>query len=137
RHKARPGECRADAAEQQRVHVCELTAGGRSVPSDNRDGPEGPSYNLIRRRQSSKSVMPDPNTSLHHRRTRREFLWNAGGGLGGLALASLVGMEGLLADVPGPKKEYNGGLHHKARAKRVIQLFMNGGVSQMDTFDYK
>ncbi|MGE5193540.1 MAG: DUF1501 domain-containing protein, partial [Deltaproteobacteria bacterium] len=69
--------------------------------------------------------------------SRREFLWSAGGGLGGLALASLLGTEGLLADVPRPKSEFNGGLHHKARAKRVIQLFMNGGVSQMDTFDYK
>src|SRR5690606_23325052 len=29
------------------------------------------------------------------------------------------------------------GLHHPARVRRVIQLFMNGGVSQMDTFDYK
>src|SRR5439155_1523713 len=29
------------------------------------------------------------------------------------------------------------GLHHRARARRVIQLFMNGGVSQVDTFDYK
>jgi hypothetical protein len=36
-----------------------------------------------------------------------------------------------------PDPTLNGGLHHKARAKRVIQLFMNGGVSQMDTFDYK
>ena len=31
----------------------------------------------------------------------------------------------------------NGGLHHPAKVRRVIQLFMNGGVSQMDTFDYK
>jgi len=69
--------------------------------------------------------------------SRREFLCNAGGGLGGLALASLLGTEGLLADTARPKPEFNGGLHHKARAKRVIQLFMNGGVSQMDTFDYK
>jgi hypothetical protein len=30
-----------------------------------------------------------------------------------------------------------GGLHHPAKARRVIQLFMNGGVSQMDTFDPK
>ena len=29
------------------------------------------------------------------------------------------------------------GLHHPAKAKRVIQLFMNGGASQMDLFDYK
>src|SRR5262245_33666058 len=69
--------------------------------------------------------------------SRRQFLWNAGGGFGGLALASLLGVDGLLADVPQPESEFNGGLHHKARARRVIQLFMNGGVSQMDTFDYK
>jgi hypothetical protein len=31
----------------------------------------------------------------------------------------------------------NGGLHHRAKVKRVIQLFMNGGVSPMDTFDPK
>ncbi len=29
------------------------------------------------------------------------------------------------------------GLHHPAKARRVIQLFMNGGASPMDTFDYK
>ena len=40
-----------------------------------------------------------------------------------------------LADSPRP--ELNGGLHHPAKVRRVIQLFMNGGVSQMDTFDYK
>ena len=69
--------------------------------------------------------------------TRREFLWTFGGGLGGVALAQLLGENGLLADVAGPRPEFNGGLHHPAKAKRVIQLFMNGGVSQPDTFDYK
>src|SRR2546423_14064082 len=67
--------------------------------------------------------------------TRRDFLWHPGGGLGGLALAWLLGEEGLLAAVPRP--ELNGGLHHPAKVRRIIQLFMNGGVSQMDTFDYK
>src|SRR5690348_5573320 len=65
-------------------------------------------------------------------RSRREFLWQAGGGFGLLALADL-----LQADPPKPRPEFNGGLHHKAKARRVVQLFMNGGVSQMDTFDYK
>jgi hypothetical protein len=37
----------------------------------------------------------------------------------------------------GSRPDLNGGLHHRAKAKRVIQLFMNGGVSQTDTFDYK
>ncbi len=70
--------------------------------------------------------------------SRREFLWSFGGGLGGLALAQLLGRNALLADgAPRPRAEFNGGLHHRAKVKRVIQLFMNGGASQMDTFDYK
>jgi hypothetical protein len=49
----------------------------------------------------------------------------------------LLGESGLLAASARPRADLNGGLHHKARARRVIQLFMNGGVSQCDTFDYK
>ncbi len=63
--------------------------------------------------------------------SRRDFLQASGGGLGALAL----GQERALTAAPRP--EFNGGLHHKAKAKRVIQLFMNGGASQMDLFDYK
>lgn len=69
--------------------------------------------------------------------SRRDFLWQAGGGLGGIALAQLLGASDLLAGPVRPRPERNGGRHHKARASRVIQLFMNGGASQMDTFDYK
>jgi hypothetical protein len=69
--------------------------------------------------------------------SRRELLWRLGGGLGGIALAHLLGQDGLLADTPTPRKDLNGGLHHRAKVKRVIQLFMNGGASQCDTFDYK
>jgi Protein of unknown function (DUF1501) len=61
---------------------------------------------------------------------RRNFLWSYGGGLGGIALAGLLGESGLLADAPS-------GLHHPAKAKRVVQLFMSGAASQCDTFDYK
>src|SRR3954466_8382902 len=69
---------------------------------------------------------------------RREFLWRFGGGLGGIAMAHLLGTEGLLADtLPKPKPEFNGGLHHRAKVKRIVQLFMNGGASQVDLFDYK
>src|SRR5579859_3210968 len=69
---------------------------------------------------------------------RREFLWQAGGGLGGIALACLLSQEGLLANGPSrPRAEFNGGLHHRARAKRIVQLFMSGAASQCDTFDYK
>ena len=69
--------------------------------------------------------------------SRRDLLWQMGGGLGGVALAQLLGESGMLAEVARPRADFNGGLHHKAKARRVIQLFMNGGVSQCDTFDYK
>jgi hypothetical protein len=70
---------------------------------------------------------------------RREFLWRFGGGLGGIALTHLLATEGLLAETPRfrPRPEWNGGLHHLAKAKRVVQLFMSGAASQCDTFDYK
>ena len=66
---------------------------------------------------------------------RRYALWQLGGGLGGIALAQLLGQE-VLADTQARTK-LNGGLHHPAKVRRIVQLFMNGGVSQMDTFDYK
>src|SRR5438445_12519625 len=69
--------------------------------------------------------------------SRREFLWRSGGGLGGVALAWLLGRDGALAGTSKPRPDLNGGLHHRAKVRRIIQLFMNGGVSQMDTFDYK
>src|SRR5947207_1595089 len=69
--------------------------------------------------------------------TRRHFLWHSGGGLGGIALACLLGRDGLLAGEAKGKPELNGGLRHKAKAKRVVQLFMSGAASQVDTFDYK
>jgi hypothetical protein len=69
-----------------------------------------------------------------HRPDRRQFLWQAGGGLGGIALAYLLGRDGVLAaDRPARR----GGLHHPAKARCVVQLFMSGAASQVDTFDYK
>jgi Protein of unknown function (DUF1501) len=68
---------------------------------------------------------------------RREFVSQIGGGLGGIALAWMLGKDSALADSSPPQPALNGGLHHRAKARRIIQLFMNGGVSQMDTFDYK
>ncbi len=71
--------------------------------------------------------------------SRREFLWRSGGGLGGIALASLLGGEGLLA--PGSRAADIGlrsrPPHHAPKAKRVIQLFMGGAASHLDLFDFK
>ena len=68
--------------------------------------------------------------------SRRAWLAQAGGGFGSLALGSLLA-ETAAGESVAARAELNGGLHHRAKAKRVVQLFMNGGVSQMDTFDYK
>lgn len=64
--------------------------------------------------------------------SRRRFLEQWGGGLGSIALAHLLGRE---SDAAGP--DLNGGLHHRAKAKRVVQLFMSGAASQCDMYDYK
>ena len=65
--------------------------------------------------------------------SRRELLTRSGGSFGAAALAWWLGQASNAA----PSADLNGGLHHRAKAKRVIQLFMNGGASPMDTFDYK
>ncbi len=69
--------------------------------------------------------------------SRRDFLWQLGGGLGGIAISAMLGQSGALADTAKPATDLNGGLHHRAKAKRVVQLFMSGAASQCDLFDYK
>src|SRR5690606_18124344 len=66
--------------------------------------------------------------------SRREFLWHFGGGLGGIALAAMLAQEKLLA---APDSGEPTVVHHAPRAKRVVQLFMAGGASPVDTFDYE
>jgi len=67
---------------------------------------------------------------VKHFRSRREFLFEAGGGISGLGLAWLLAQDGLLA-APAHAP------HFAPRAKSVISLFMSGGVSHVDTFDPK
>lgn len=57
--------------------------------------------------------------------SRRQILQAAGGGIGSLALAAILAGEG--SALP----------HHAPKAKRVIQIFCPGGMSQVDTWDYK
>lgn len=77
-------------------------------------------------------------------RTRREFLWEVGGGFAGLALVDLLSRDGFFLELQAaetssppeyalaPKKP-----HFEPVAKHVVFLFMNGGPSQVDTFDPK
>lgn len=62
-------------------------------------------------------------------------MWKSGGGLGGIALMSLIANERSYAgQLPGTSGKI---IHHAPKAKRVIQLFMAGAASHLDTFDYK
>ncbi|MFO0969059.1 MAG: DUF1501 domain-containing protein [Gemmataceae bacterium] len=69
--------------------------------------------------------------------TRRHFLAKAGAGFGLLALADLLGGQarGDVPPVVNPMLPRPG--HFAAKAKSVIWLFMNGGPSHVDTWDYK
>ena len=64
---------------------------------------------------------------------RRQMLQRAGMGIGSLGLASLLQQEGLAAQNPLAAKNP----HFKTKAKSVIWLFINGGPSHVDTWDYK
>ncbi len=70
--------------------------------------------------------------------SRRAFLNRFGMGLGGIALANLLQPAKLFGGAANPDRGILGGqLHFPAKAKRVIYLFMAGGPSQIETFDYK
>jgi hypothetical protein len=80
--------------------------------------------------------------------SRRQMLMQAGTGFGYLALAGMLGQQSLAVSPAGPSglSIPNAGVrsplaarepHFAARAKRVIFLFMQGGPSHLDTFDYK
>jgi hypothetical protein len=70
--------------------------------------------------------------------TRREALRRMGGGFGMMAFAGMVGQSLAQAGaVPSDAAEPPRKLDFEPRAKRVIFLFMNGGLSQVDSFDPK
>src|SRR3954454_22795735 len=84
------------------------------------------------------------------RRTRREFLWEAGAGFTGLALAGLLDHDGFFGasrasgatlGAPSAPRGLNAAYldkpHHMPKAKSVIFLFMYGGPSHVDTVVYK
>jgi len=73
--------------------------------------------------------------------TRREFVWQMGGGFAGLALTSMLDQDGFFHRRAGAAEHGNPAVihqpHYKTKAKACIFLMMNGAPSQVDTFDYK
>ncbi|MCD0459776.1 DUF1501 domain-containing protein [Roseiconus lacunae] len=75
-------------------------------------------------------------------RTRREFLWQSGAGFGAAALTSMLTQDGFLSAAGSSGAGSLNPLaakppHFAPKAKSVIFLFMYGGPSHIDTFDYK
>jgi len=75
-------------------------------------------------------------------RTRREFLWQAGGGFVGTALTAMLSQDGFFPSPAAAAQVRTSPLspkppHFAARAKSCIVLFNYGGVSQVDTWDPK
>src|SRR5262245_51041078 len=81
----------------------------------------------------AKCTGPLPMTGL----SRRHFLNRFGMGLGGIALAHLLGSGSSQAENSTLHYGVLGSPHFAPKAKRVIYLFMAGGPSQLETFDYK
>ncbi len=81
----------------------------------------------------------NPHHDLPRLLTRRHFFGRTVAGIGTVALASLLN-ERLFADEAAKTSPTGGALpatHFAAKAKRVIYLFMSGGPSHIDLFDYK
>jgi hypothetical protein len=81
---------------------------------------------------------PPLGPHLPRARSRREFLFEAGGGLGGIALAWLLAQESRVRGAESAKNPLAAKPpHFEAKAKSVIFMFMVGGPSQVDLFDPK
>ncbi len=73
------------------------------------------------------------NPTSCHATTRRDWLRKSFLGLGSIAAADLLARDrGLYAAGEGLTK-----LHHTPRAKRIIYIFLEGGLSQIDSYDHK
>jgi hypothetical protein len=80
----------------------------------------------------------NPNHELQSLLTRRHFFGRLSGGIGTLGLASLLNPQVFAATgQPSASHGVLPGLHFAPKAKRVIYLFMSGGPSHIDLFDYK
>src|SRR5262245_11633456 len=97
-------------------------------------------------RMNASRFIPNPTPCG---RTRREFLWQVGGGFAGLALVDLLSRYGFLgssasastiqlsSSSTAARPLATKPQHFPTKAKHCVFLFMNGGPSQVDTFDPK
>ena len=68
---------------------------------------------------------------------RRRFFHFAQSGLSGAALAMLMMQDGFAKELTQKKNELKKPPHHQPKAKRVLHIYFSGGLSHIDSFDYK
>lgn len=73
------------------------------------------------------AIQRDTKNTFSNKLHRRQMLSNVGSSFGGIALAQMLSQDGIASGLQ----------HHQPKAKRIIQLFMTGGASPMDLYDYK
>ena len=115
-----------NAVVYERVPVCSLRGLGRRMSVEAR---RKETLTMFDAKTTSIVATPGP--------TRRQMLAEAGSGFGTLALAGMLEQDGLLAAGAEPSDLVPRAGHARPRARAVIQLFQNGGPSQMDLFDEK
>ncbi|MGN6387617.1 MAG: DUF1501 domain-containing protein [Verrucomicrobiota bacterium] len=83
--------------------------------------------------------MESPESIFLRDTTRRHFFGRCGMGLGALALASILSDKSFAQEIPAalPNPLHPKPSHFEPRAKNVIYLFMAGGPSQLELFDFK
>ena len=89
-------------------------------------------------------MQPTHHATMASSLARRAFLSRAAGGIGGLAAGSLLAADAVAAGLTGPGAAAAAGwpgvvrpFHVPPKAKRVIWLYMAGGMTHLDTFDHK
>ncbi len=80
---------------------------------------------------------PNDFVAFQHQLNRRTFLSHAGLGLGATALSTLLNYDLAGAATPAGNLTLPGLPHLPPKVKRVIFLYMSGGPSHLETFDYK
>ncbi len=128
--QAKPAEASRAAQDRQRQARRPASPAPEAAAAD-RARAGAPEPRRLRRETIDLAMNPDLNLVFN----RRQFLNRFGMGLGGIALAECC--RGPPAAAPAIDRGVLGQPHFAPKAKRIIYLFMSGGPSQLDLFDYK
>src|SRR5579884_1642111 len=109
-----------------------------AVAGPGEPGPRPPQSQRLHHHSLGEASMSEP-CACHHptpNLSRRAFLADLGLGFTGLVLGAMLHRDGFASEAQ-PWAPPDGKPHFRPKAKSVIWLFMNGGVSHVESFDPK